>query len=194
MQFFSNFDNSYLERLRAEDPDTQKHFITYFRELMRIKLRSRLSSEHIEDVQQETFTRVFAALRSEEGIREPERLGAFVNSTCNHVLLEFYRRSSRGASLEDENCNDLPHPADNAFDLLVDKQMAEIVRRVLDDLSEKDRRLLREVFLEEKEKDEVCRSFGVDRNYLRVLVHRAKQNFRARYMEIEGGPGLASTE
>ena len=52
MQFFSNFDTSYLERLRAEDPDTQKHFITYFRELMRIKLRSRLSSEHIEDVQQ----------------------------------------------------------------------------------------------------------------------------------------------
>jgi RNA polymerase sigma-70 factor (ECF subfamily) len=60
---------------------------------------------------------------------------------------------------------------------------------VLDDLTEKDRRLLREVFLEEKDKDEVCRSFGVDRNYLRVLVHRAKQNFRARYLEIEGGAG-----
>jgi len=194
VQFFSNFDNSYLERLRAEDPDTQKHFITYFRELMRIKLRSRLSSEHIEDVQQETFTRVLAALRSEEGIREPERLGAFVNSTCNHVLLEFYRRLSRGTPLEDENCNDLPHPADNALNELIRKQLTETVRRVLDDLTEKDRRLLREVFLEEKEKDEVCRSFGVDRNYLRVLVHRAKQNFRARYLEIEGGNGPASAE
>jgi len=31
------------------------------------------------------------------------------------------------------------------------------------------RRLLHEVFLEERDKDEVCRDFGVERDYLRVL-------------------------
>jgi RNA polymerase sigma-70 factor (ECF subfamily) len=52
---------------------------------------------------------------------------------------------------------------------------------VIDDLPEKDRNLLRAFFLEEKEKDEVCRLFGVDRDYFRVLLHRAKDKFRVLY-------------
>jgi RNA polymerase sigma-70 factor (ECF subfamily) len=56
------------------------------------------------------------------------------------------------------------------------------VRRVIDEMSEKDRRLLKEVFLDERDKDQVCSDYGVDRNYLRVLLHRAKQNFRSLYM------------
>jgi RNA polymerase sigma-70 factor (ECF subfamily) len=50
-------------------------------------------------------------------------------------------------------------------------------------LPERDRRLLREVFLEERDKDEVCRDFGVDRDYLRVLLHRAKQSFKSLYLK-----------
>jgi RNA polymerase sigma-70 factor (ECF subfamily) len=50
-------------------------------------------------------------------------------------------------------------------------------------MSERDRRLLREVFLEERDKDEVCRDFGVDREYLRVLLHRAKQAFKSLYLK-----------
>jgi RNA polymerase sigma-70 factor (ECF subfamily) len=48
---------------------------------------------------------------------------------------------------------------------------------------------LREIFLEEKDKDEVCRDFGVDRDYLRVLLHRAKQSFKSLYFNnIEKDP------
>jgi RNA polymerase sigma-70 factor (ECF subfamily) len=50
-------------------------------------------------------------------------------------------------------------------------------------MPERDRRLLREVFLEERDKDEVCRDFGVDRDYLRVLLHRAKQSFKSMYLK-----------
>ncbi len=53
-------------------------------------------------------------------------------------------------------------------------------------VSERDRRLLREVFLEERDKDEVCNDFGVDREYLRVLLHRAKQSFKALYLKNMG--------
>ena len=60
------------------------------------------------------------------------------------------------------------------------------VREILEKLSERDRRLLREVFLEERNKDEVCRDFGVDREYLRVLLHRAKQAFKSSYLKHSG--------
>jgi len=192
---FQAFDAPYLERLRAGDFRTQEHFVAYFSELIQLKLRARLRSpQAIEDVRQETFARFFAALRSPEGIRQPERLGAFVNSICNHVLLEQYRSSARAGSLEDEAADELPDPVIDIVGAVAAKQMQEKVREILGDLPERDRRILREVFLEERDKDEVCRDFGVDRDYLRVLVHRAKQSFKSAYLKNlqNRPPGLAS--
>ena len=54
-------------------------------------------------------------------------------------------------------------------------------------LPERDRTILRAVFLEEREKDEVCREIGVTRDYIRVLLHRAKQSFREAYIEQTAG-------
>lgn len=183
MQFFT-FDSNYLERLRSGDFRTEEHFVSYFSQLIQLKLRSRLNSrEAIEDVRQEIFARVFAVLRSDEGIRQPDRLGPFVNSVCNNVLLEHYRASSRNAtSEEDDETFDIPDEHSDVLGEVITRQTTEIVRGILEDLTERDRRLLREVFLEERDKDEVCRDFGVDRNYLRVLLHRAKQTFKDHYV------------
>jgi RNA polymerase sigma-70 factor (ECF subfamily) len=181
---FQAFDAPYLERLRAGDFRTQEHFVAYFSELIQLKLRARLRSpQAIEDVRQETFARFFTALRSPEGIRQPERLGAFVNSICNNVLLEQYRASARVGSLEDETAEELPDPVIDILGAVAARQMAAKVRDILNDLPERDRRILREIFLEERDKDEVCRDFGIDRDYLRVLVHRAKQSFKSVYLK-----------
>ena len=53
---------------------------------------------------------------------------------------------------------------------------------------ERDRFLLKAVFLEQRDRDEVCREFGVDREYLRVLLHRAKREFKTEYLKRFGGP------
>jgi RNA polymerase sigma-70 factor (ECF subfamily) len=178
-----SFDESYVERLRTGDFRTQEHFVAYFSELIQLKLRSRLHSpQAIEDVRQETFTRVFAALRSGK-LRQADRLGAFVNTMCNNVLLEHYRSSSRATSLEDEEQKDFPAPGVDVVGAIAAKQMGEKIREILEEMPERDRRLLREVFLEERDKDEVCRDFGVDRDYLRVLLHRAKQSFKSMYLK-----------
>ena len=192
---FQAFDAPYVERLRSGDFRTQEHFVAYFSELIQLKLRARLRSpQAIEDVRQETFVRVFAALRSPGGIRQPERLGAFVNSICNNVLLEHYRSSSRSDSLDDEPQNELPDPVMDVLGAVAAKQMEEKVREILDEMPERDRRILREVFLEERDKDDVCRDFGVDRDYLRVLLHRAKQSFKSLYLKNIGRrpPGVTT--
>jgi RNA polymerase sigma-70 factor (ECF subfamily) len=184
---FHSFDEGYVERLRAGDFRTQEHFGAYFSALIQVKLRSRLQSrEAIEDVRQETFARFYVALR-EGKILHPERLGSFVNSMCNNVLLEHYRSTSRHTSLDDDDeQKDLPALAMDLVGVLVAKETEKKVREILEQLPERDRRLLREVFLEERDKDEVCRDFGVDRDYLRVLLHRAKQSFKALYLRNTG--------
>jgi RNA polymerase sigma-70 factor (ECF subfamily) len=182
---FHAFDRHYLEQLSSGDFRTQEHFVSYFSELIRLKLSKRLHSRsEVEDARQETFARVFAALRKPDGIREPERLGAFVNSVCNNVLLEHYRSAAQEATSDDEEAGaNIPDPAISVVDIIADRQTQRNVREVLDQLQEKDRRLIREVFLEERDKDEVCRDLGVDREYLRVLLHRAKKSFKYNYLK-----------
>jgi RNA polymerase sigma-70 factor (ECF subfamily) len=134
--------------------DTQEHFVAYFGALIHVKLRSRLHSpQAIEDVRQES----------------------------NNVLLEHYRAGSRNTSLEDEK-DDFPDKGIGPHGVLAEKQTQQKVREILDELPERDRRVLREVFIEERDKDSVCNDFGVAREYLRVLVCRAKKSFRKRWL------------
>lgn len=188
---FESFDDAYLQRLRAGERATCDHFVAYFRKLLLIKLRSRLRSpQAIEDLCQDTFARVFAKLREEGGIRNAAALGSFVNSVCNRVLWEYYRSSSRDVYLEDNPVD----PPDKRIDLdatLVTEQTREHVRKLLAQLPKKNRRILHALFIEEKHKDHVCREFGVTRDYLRVLLHRAKQSFRELY-KSEPGPKVAA--
>lgn len=183
---FQSFDQAYINRLREGDYRAQEHFGAYFGALIQIKLRSRLKSpEAIEDVRQETFARFFVALRDGK-ILQPERLGPFVNSICNNVLFEHYRSGGHQTSLEDENQQELPSQAIDLLGALTAKETEKKVREILEQLPERDRRLLREVFIEERDKDDVCRDFGVDRGYLRVLLHRAKQAFKSLYSKEMG--------
>ena len=186
---FHSFDEAYVERLRAGDFRTQEHFRVYFTALIQVKLRSRLQSrEAIEDARQETFARFYVALR-EEKIVHPERLGSFVNSICNNVLLEHYRTTARLGSLnDDDERKEFPSLVLDPLARLTAQEIQQKVREILDQLPERDRRLLREVFLEERDKDAVCRDFGVDREYLRVLLHRAKQSFKSSYLKNNDAP------
>jgi len=181
------FTREYVERLREGDPLTEQHFVAYFDQLLRIKLRARmLASETVEDLRQETYIRVLGALRNKDGVRQPERFGAFVNSICNNVLMEHYRLNSRTRPLDDSHLEKPDHAMD-LDGLMVTKQTKERVRQVIEALPERDRNLLKALFLEEKDKDEVCSLFGVDRDYFRVLLHRAKDKFKVLYENDRDG-------
>jgi RNA polymerase sigma-70 factor (ECF subfamily) len=183
------FDGPYLDRLRSGDGETVRHFVAYFSELIRIKLRVRSWSRGlVEDVRQETFLRVFRALAHPGGIRDPERLGAFVNSVCGNVAMEVLRAQRRHGVPAQEPPDARDRTPDPEVSLL-SRERQELVRRVVDDLPRRDRSVLRAVFLDEREKDEVCAQLGVCRDYLRVLLHRAKAAFRAQLREH--GPAAA---
>lgn len=188
VEFFS-FDREYVRRLSEGDAEVERHFVDYFASLLLIKLRSRLRSrQDIEDVRQEVFLRVIRSVRSERGLHEPERLGAFVLAVCNNVLLEHFRHQGRVTQIDSQT----PEPRQPRADFeqeLVTEENQQYVRDLIDELSAKDRGILRAVFLEERDKDAVCREFGIRREYLRVLLHRAKNRFRQL---LAGGKSLAA--
>jgi len=173
------FDEAYVVRLREGDPSTESHFIDYFSRLIQIKLRARhLPPEIVDDLKQETFARVIKSLRSQSGIQHPDRLGPFVNSVCNNVLMEHYRRGAKDVPLE-ANHLDIPDKVLNVEALVISEEVQNMVRNVLRKLPQRDQAILQAVFLEEMNKDQVCQKFAVERGYLRVLLHRAKEKFRS---------------
>jgi len=186
------FDVLYLERLRAGDAETERHFCAYFSDLIRLKVRARGLSAWLDDIRQETFVRVLRTVRTRDGLRDAGALGAFVNAVCGNVILETGRsRKFSGAEPPGENEN-VPDPsaADAETQYLVEERKFA-VRRAIDSLEPRDRELLAAIFLEEQERDRVCERMGVTRDYLRVLVHRAKQEFRTQYLSRSERPAPA---
>ncbi len=183
---FQTFDAAYVRRLTDGDPATESHFSTYFEKYLSMKLRSRqIAGAMADDVRQETLFRVLKTLRGGAGVSQPERFGAFVNSVCNNVLLELLHRKKR----DGEPPEDPPETADHRIDIdgsLISEERKRIVAEVLDDLSPKDRDILRLVFFEDLDRKAICDRLHVEPDYLRVLLHRAKAKFQAAYHKRYG--------
>jgi RNA polymerase sigma-70 factor, ECF subfamily len=179
VDFFS-FDEEYLRRLAAQDAATQAHFVSYFTERLKITLRARgVDSQTIDEVRQETFCRVWDAVRSGE-VRNPRGFGAYVYAVCRHVLSETRRDIIRNQH-DSIDSTDVADGELDLEDLMQQKQNGKLVREILDMLPERDRRILLARFFEERENDDVCVQLGIDRDYLRVLLHRAILKFGEIY-------------
>jgi RNA polymerase sigma-70 factor (ECF subfamily) len=172
-----------LEKLRNGDLATEHHFLVHFEKLLDIKLRARMiSPDKLEGLKQETFIRVLAALRKEGAVCQPERFGSFVFSICNNVLQEYYR--SLGKNQQTDETHEMADKVLDSEKMMVCKQSSERVRKILSALPARDRDLLRAVFLEERDKDAICLAMGVDRNYLRVLLHCTKDEFKGEWANL----------
>jgi RNA polymerase sigma-70 factor, ECF subfamily len=172
------FDQDYVNRLTQGDAETEAHFTNYFGSLLLIKLRGRLRSPQlVEDARQETFLRVLHVLRNKGGIQHPERLGGFVNAVCENVLSETYRSSARFQQAP-ENAVEPADESASAESQCLSEERKNLIRQVMAGLSAPDQQILRKYFLEEQDKDEICKEMGIDRDYLRVRLHRALARIR----------------
>lgn len=181
---FSSFDEAYLQRLLAGDEPTERHFAGYFSQVIDIYLRSKIREpDRREDIRQETFFRFFKMTRLGEGVRHPERLGPLVLSICRNVTYENIRKphpESIDTILEPQD------PAADPFEEWIRKRTRVEFQEILRELPERDRRLLQQVYWEERDKDEICNSERVNRNYLRGLLLRARTAFKEHYLRQTG--------
>ena len=132
----------------------------------------------IEDVVQETMIRYLAAARAGK-MNNPESVGAFLNGICRNVILEYRRRSLRDEPITEKT----PEPTVRGLseaDLL---EMRQAVAHGIEQLSVRDRQLLRMFYLEEKSKEEILKLTGMTDANFRVVLCRAKERFRQIYIE-----------
>lgn len=181
------FDHGYINRLRNRDAETEAHFIAHFRTPIWLKARRSLRyPDLVADAYQETQLRVLQYLRSGKCLDYPERFPAFVSSVCHNVLLEMMRSRSRYAQIAVEDRTPAGPWGDPHLNLIT-KERKQLVREILAQLSEKDRELLSLIF-GGMDRVELCRRFGVNETYLRVLLHRATVHFKKVLGTMAGAP------
>jgi RNA polymerase sigma factor (sigma-70 family) len=175
---FYTFDADYLRLLKEREPATEAHFVAYFTPRLQMKLRQRgFSSPTLEDVSQETFFRVLTAVQN-GSVLAAEKFGAYVSAVCDNVILEKYREFARNQHLDVDGM-DIPDRSTNLEAAVLRREKKKIVAEVLADLSPKKRNLLRALIYEQLDRDQMCERFGVNGDYLRVLLFRAKEDFAA---------------
>jgi RNA polymerase sigma factor (sigma-70 family) len=140
----------------------------------------------VDDIVQEVLARFLVAAR-EEKIQNPGAVGAFLNGISRNVILEYRRRNLRNDPMP-EVVPEPPGKAIPAADLL---ELREAIAQGLEQLSERDCRILRGFYLEEKSKEEILKQTGLTDENFRVVLYRAKERFRAIYLERTKHRGLS---
>ncbi len=172
------FDDVYLDALMRHDPATENHFVCCFSRALRGPLRRRLrDTQGIEDATQETLFRVLTYFRAGKTLRAAGNLPAFVTSVCANVSREMLRATAHYEQLA-EDFDDTMDGRANPELAAMTAERSRMIRRTLSELPGKDQRILESVFLDEADKDQICRELRTNRNHLRVVLHRASRRFR----------------
>jgi RNA polymerase sigma-70 factor (ECF subfamily) len=184
------FDEQDLQALKDHDRSAEERLVYTFAEPVKCALRRRLRrSETVEDASQETFLRVLRYFRQGKTLKTPQSLSAFVSSVSTNVSLELLRVNMHCDQFH-ENASDPADHRANPERMTLEHERRRIVHSTLGKLPRKDQRVLRRVFLEEADKDEVCDELNTTRNHLRVVLHRARRRFKTVAQNSSSSCGL----
>jgi len=162
------------------DRDAPEHSLTEpSLERLRLKLRYKVlyhlgrGCADVDDLVQETLARFFRAEQRHK-IRNTEEFGAFLNGVCRNVILEYRRRIRREPQADSDGV--IPETG-----VRPDAEIFEL-RDAIDDglreLAERDRAILRALYLEGQDKDAICKQWEMTDSQFRVVLFRAKERFR----------------
>jgi RNA polymerase sigma-70 factor, ECF subfamily len=156
-------------------------------ERIRLKLRYKVlyhvghNCPDVDDIVQETLTRFVRAGQQSQIRNNSEEFGAFVNGVCRNVILE-YRRKMRREPLADP---DIPIKDNGVRPDAEIYELREAIDQGLAELAERDRTILRSLYLEGQDKEDICRKWGMTDAQFRVVLFRAKERFRKAYPRSE---------
>jgi RNA polymerase sigma-70 factor, ECF subfamily len=180
-----------VHRIRGGDADAEAEFVQRYRHGVKVIVaRASRDRSIVEDLCQDVLATALEKIRA-GAIREAGRLSGFVAGLARTLVIEHFRKASTRSAIEAR----LPPPAKavgpTAVDDLVQQDRAAIVRAVLAELdSDRDRQILFRFYLEEDEKEEICRDLGLTSLHFNRVLFRARERYRLLYRQWVETRGL----
>jgi RNA polymerase sigma-70 factor, ECF subfamily len=171
----------FVARIASGDREAERDFISRYERGVRVLVRRhcRPNDPIADDLAQDVLSRVLERLRV-GAIEGAAALPAYIRSVIVHATSAEYRgrRPTAPVAAIDEMA-----AADNPAERTSSQQLAALTRTLLEQLPvARDREILKRFYLDEQDKDDVCRELGIDGAHFHRVVFRARERFRELLM------------
>jgi RNA polymerase sigma-70 factor (ECF subfamily) len=145
---------------------------------IRFYLCRQLGPQELDDKVHDTFLVVVQAIRRGE-LRDPQRLMGFVRTIVRRQVAAHIDRvvHIRREQIDMDSTVRIADPHGNPEEAAIFRQRAELIKRVLDELSVRDREILTRFYLREQNQDQICTEMDLTETQFRLLKSRAKARF-----------------
>ncbi len=185
--------NDFIQRLLAEESEATKGFFGHYSVLVKAKaLAGGLSWEDAEEISQETLIRVLQAIKANQGLDDPQKLGAFVHATARNVIAHYRRQgrkhfgpSGKPAAQPDVEAHSEDYSPERQ---LWNGEFRQQCDRILSLLRPRYREFLSDCYVQGLDRKALCLKWKISAVNSRVLHHRALKAFarKAEQMGVLG--------
>jgi len=151
-------------------------------ELFRLALRITLSRTEAEDIVQETMMKVWTR---RDKWSEIESIEAFCLTICRNLALDKMRKMDNQNERLDNQEEPIVHDTSNPEEQAVQRDRVRLIRRLLDQLPEKQRSAMQLRDFEGKSYKEIAAIMDISEEQVKVNIFRARQTIKQKFFETE---------
>ena len=150
--------------------------------LFRLALRITLNREEAEDVVQDTLMKVW---NSRDKWQQLESIEAYSLTIARNLSLDRIKKmDNNNGSLEEEQV-ERQDQASTTSERMIQKDKLDIVRKIIDELPEKQRSCLQLRDIEGKAYKEIANILSITEEQVKVNIFRARQTFKQRFQQFD---------
>ncbi len=167
-----------VERVARGENAALEELYRIFARGVRYFLCRQLGAQELDDKVHDTFLIVVQAIQRGD-LREPERLMGFVRTIVRRQVAAYIDEMvhTRKEELDLEVGGRVPDKANDPEQSMAFRQRVELMKSVLQQLSERDREILTRFYLHEQTQEEICQDMNLSETQFRLLKSRAKSRF-----------------
>jgi RNA polymerase sigma factor (sigma-70 family) len=150
--------------------------------LYRLALRITLNSADAEDIVQDTLIRVWEKREQWDQI---ESIEAFSYTICRNLALDKVKRMDHNNDSIDEKQIDQPDTSSNPNESAEQKDRINLVKRLVNQLPEKQRSCMQLRDFEGKSYKEIAKILGITEEQVKVNIFRARQTIKQRFQQVD---------
>lgn len=150
--------------------------------LFRLALRITLNREEAEDIVQDTLIKVW---NSRDKWQQLESIEAYSLTIARNLSLDRIKKmENQNGSLEDEK-TEKPDTTSNPSERMIQKDKLDIVKRMIDELPEKQRSCIQLRDIEGKAYKDIALILGITEEQVKINIFRARQTIKQRFQQFD---------
>lgn len=150
--------------------------------LYRLALRITLSHEEAEDIVQDTLIKVW---NKRDDWQTLENIEAYSMTICRNLALDALRRRENNNESLEKGVPDTPDKASNPHEQMIMKDRIDLVRRLVNQLPEKQRSCMQLRDFEGKAYKDIAQILGITEEQVKVNIFRARQTIKQQFSKAD---------